>query len=430
MRHILKKTEDTVFLSKVFRNCFCLLIISVLLVPLNAQWFVQNHPAGFYAFYDMQFINRNTGWITGENSTILKTTNGGDNWFLQQSNIVNPRTLHGISMVDENTGYIAGWFEVILKTTNGGINWIVLSEGTIGQGNSNNDVSFVNAQTGWISSFLGRVLKTTNGGVSWDTLDANTGGALRVIQFYNIQTGWSAGDGGQFRKTTNGGMNWISIFPGSTSDYWYNSLHFINENLGWLCSYHDKIYRTTNGGLQWSIVFSNSFGETIRFVDSESGWFSGGTPIRIYKTYDGGSNWYQQMLPGINGFASSIWVYSDSTAWVTAANKILHTTNGGGEPIGIVSNNTSIASEFRLEQNYPNPFNPQTTVEFSIDKKDNYELSIYNLLGEKIEVLFNEVKPAGKYKIQYTAEHLSSGTYYFVLSNNRLQSARKFVFIK
>src|SRR5438552_10243356 len=142
------------------KKLIAIAIFYCLLFTINcyAQWVLQNSGVS-NTLYNIQFVNPSTGWATGTNSLILKTTDGGSNWLQQSINLGYPKDLNGLAMLDANTGYIAGWFETILKTTNGGINWDIISNIPSNNGNSNNGVSFINSQTGWICSFLGRVLK-------------------------------------------------------------------------------------------------------------------------------------------------------------------------------------------------------------------------------------------------------------------------------
>ncbi|MBK8384118.1 MAG: YCF48-related protein [Ignavibacteria bacterium] len=93
----------------------------------QAQWFTQQSGVTNH-LYDMEFINRNTGWICGTGGTILKTTNGGTNWIQQVTNVPT-KPLFGIHPVNENVVYAVGWFSTILKTTNGGNNWIAIEDG-------------------------------------------------------------------------------------------------------------------------------------------------------------------------------------------------------------------------------------------------------------------------------------------------------------
>jgi photosystem II stability/assembly factor-like uncharacterized protein len=79
---------------------------------------------------DFVFVNDNTGYSVTGGPSILKTTDGGFNWFISQtmSSFIAPIR---VSFVDENTGWIAGWYGIICKTTNGGTSFIMKNGSTI-----------------------------------------------------------------------------------------------------------------------------------------------------------------------------------------------------------------------------------------------------------------------------------------------------------
>lgn len=94
--------------------------------------------------------------------------------------------------------------------------------------------------------------------------------------------------------------------------------------------------------------------------------------------------------------------------------------------------------EFALEQNYPNPFNPVTTINFTIPNvvdanfasTTNAVLKVYNLLGQEVRTLFNEVKPAGSYQVQFDASDLPSGIYFYTLTYGNNIQTRKLALLK
>jgi photosystem II stability/assembly factor-like uncharacterized protein len=87
-------------------------------------------------------------------------------------------------------------------------------------------------------------------------------------------------------------------------------------------------------------------------------------------------------------------------------------------------------NEFAVEQNYPNPFNPITSINFSLPKKSKVILSIYNSLGELVEVLANSVYEAGRHTINWKAENLSSGIYFYTFQTNEKSISKKMLLIK
>jgi len=90
-----------------------------------------------------------------------------------------------------------------------------------------------------------------------------------------------------------------------------------------------------------------------------------------------------------------------------------------------------IPAEYALEQNYPNPFNPSTTIEFSLPEDvSNVQLSIYNVLGEKIAELVNTNLAAGKYQYQWNAKNVATGMYIYELRTDNFVSVKKMLLMK
>ena len=79
--------------------------------------------------------------------------------------------------------------------------------------------------------------------------------------------------------------------------------------------------------------------------------------------------------------------------------------------ISLIDDEKFKPSTFKLEQNYPNPFNPSTTIKYSIPENSFVNLSVYNMLGQKVIELVNEMMSAGEYQIEFNSAELSSGVY-------------------
>ena len=87
--------------------------------------------------------------------------------------------------------------------------------------------------------------------------------------------------------------------------------------------------------------------------------------------------------------------------------------------------------KFRLEQNYPNPFNPTTTIKYQLPAAGNVELSIYNVLGQKMQTLVSKRKEAGSYKVDWNGKGFASGIYFYRLEiDQKLISTMKLVLLK
>lgn len=85
---------------------------------------------------------------------------------------------------------------------------------------------------------------------------------------------------------------------------------------------------------------------------------------------------------------------------------------------------------FKLQQNYPNPFNPTTTFEFSIPHLLFANLSIYNLLGEKVATVVDEHLSAGTHTVHWDATGQPSGVYFYRLRAGEFVETRKLVLLR
>ena len=97
-----------------------------------------------------------------------------------------------------------------------------------------------------------------------------------------------------------------------------------------------------------------------------------------------------------------------------------------------LSNEVVIGSpeKFELSQNYPNPFNPVTNLGFGISNSGFVSLKVYDVLGNEIKTLVNEIKPAGYYEIEFDGNSLPSGIYYYKLESGSFSQVKKMIFVK
>jgi hypothetical protein len=89
-----------------------------------------------------------------------------------------------------------------------------------------------------------------------------------------------------------------------------------------------------------------------------------------------------------------------------------------------------VPSEFALLQNYPNPFNPTTTINYNLPKQAMVEISIFNALGERVAMLVNEIKEAGRHTVEFNATGYSSGIYFYQIKANDFISVKKMILMK
>lgn len=394
-----------------------------------------------------------TGWIEIHNLPILSD-------------------FKSVRFVDSTTGWIAGETGVIISTTNGGLNWTLQTTGTIKHLNC---IYFADYFYGWAVGDSGIVLRTSDGGANWIESSFITKQKLRTVFFVDVNNGWIAGDSGVVFKTTNNGLNWINC--SIDSPYTINSIFFNDLDNGWLVDSR-TIWRTTNSGLNWVYNAGITGLKSIFFTDLNNGWVVGSRYIPgldigiIYKTSNGGQNWFLQKYQPTDIYYS-VHAYDSNNAWVAINGGIMKTTNGGenwltkritfnnlfyniysvcfsdllhGWAVGgggavfkttdggfvyVEDDSEPIKStSFRLKQNYPNPFNPTTFIRFSLPHSSKVNLSVYNSLGELVSVLAYGEYEAGTYERVFSSNDFASGIYVYVLKAGDVILKKKMVLAK
>ena len=98
------------------------------------------------------------------------------------------------------------------------------------------------------------------------------------------------------------------------------------------------------------------------------------------------------------------------------------------------TNKSENPSSFQLAQNYPNPFNPETRISYNISTNSNVILDVYNVSGQKVVTLINELKEAGSHSVKWNGRnefnHLQpSGMYIYKLSSDNIFLIKKMLFM-
>ena len=95
-----------------------------------------------------------------------------------------------------------------------------------------------------------------------------------------------------------------------------------------------------------------------------------------------------------------------------------------------VEDENTLPVSYKLFQNYPNPFNALTVIRFDIPERSKTTVKIYDLLGNEILVLLDGEKEAGSYEVEFNANSLSSGIYFYRLQAGDFVETKKMVLMK
>ncbi|HEX2896787.1 MAG TPA: T9SS type A sorting domain-containing protein [candidate division Zixibacteria bacterium] len=175
-------------------------------------------------------------------------------------------------------------------------------------------------------------------------------------------------------------------------------------------------------------------------VDFGSGFPTNASWRQVAVYYMTLSNWSASRA-AIN--IDSIQILPDYAAteyfFVGVASEIIYPIWGG--PINIStlgvdeSDLNNIPSTFELEQNYPNPFNPTTNIKYGLPAKSHMTLKIYNLLGQEINTLVDQIVPAGTHETEWngrdkTGAEVASGIYFYKLVAGDFVQTKKMMLVK
>jgi hypothetical protein len=95
-----------------------------------------------------------------------------------------------------------------------------------------------------------------------------------------------------------------------------------------------------------------------------------------------------------------------------------------------IEDRNELPSGFSLNQNYPNPFNPTTQISYSLPQAEPVELSVYNMLGQRVATLVNTTQSAGWHKATFDASEFTSGVYIYRIQAGEFMSTKKLMLMK
>ena len=135
----------------------------------------------------------------------------------------------------------------------------------------------------------------------------------------------------------------------------------------------------------------------------------------VWWTYEPDNSYISVAWPVENKYYNMSYDKASAAATASATGGLV------GDPRWFAMTELSVDEEviapktFTLEQNYPNPFNPTTTIQFSLNTASPVKLTVFDILGQEVATLVNEYKSVGSHKVQWRANTMPSGVYYYRL---------------
>ena len=251
-----------------------------------AQWeYLHASPTG-NNLYKIGFANSNTGWITGEMGTILKTSDGGNTWknqyTLSNDNIID------LCVIDTGTLFILNNSNELLVSTDGGDTWTLRS---LFFGSNTSSISFINANEGW-EGIGTNIQHTTDGGVNW-AVQYNGSDDIADIKVGNNGNGIAVTAFGDLLHTANYGQAWSSVFnaPGNFQSMDLNT----SSSIG-LLIINNVLYKSIDNGNTWTApvntppTLSSTNAKSVNIFNANNYLITDGDG-NLWFTSNGGNTW-------------------------------------------------------------------------------------------------------------------------------------------
>jgi len=307
------------------------------------------------------------------------------------------------------------------KGTNGGANWsATVNVGDNTQGQGSNVCSGTGGQVYmvWASNGI-KFDKSTNAGTSFGTdfslsTVTNTGDSYPFITCDysnrtsrgNVYVVWADNRGGNFdvyfQRSTSAGVNWLGA-PVRINDVTTGNQYWPMVQCDTNGFIYTIYYDTRLGATQINsyIAYSTNSGDT---------WVNNRLSDSSFTDQDPNSDVRFGDYISVDAFNSKVIpVWTDQRKGYPNQ-EIYSAVLGSLIPVNIIS--TEIPAEYKFYGNYPNPFNPATKLRFDITHNSSVKMTIFDVLGKEISVVFNKELTPGKYETEISGKDMTSGIYF------------------
>jgi photosystem II stability/assembly factor-like uncharacterized protein len=426
---------------------FIVLILSQNTLLTQDYWIRKQSPVTSLLFKCV-FTDTLNGWACGESGVILHTSNGGESWIQQITNV--DYSVEDICFLNNRVGWSIGndfvhYRSIIFETSNGGTNWSLnpYPDSTV----ILDAIYFLDSLNGYMGGSGGIILKTTDAGNTWKIMSVDSSYfykfPIRSFKFFDGRIGVACGGandfGGGLWKTTNYGYNWTAFLIAPEPIYDVVYLDSVNAYAaGGDPELGAEFVTTRNNWVQYDFTALEFFGiaQAIAMRTQNEIWMPLGFSERWAVSIDAGQHW--EMIINHDSDAVNDAVFIDSThGWAVGTYGRVYKFNK--EIIGIKNYGKGTPSAFKLYQNYPNPFNPVTKIKYQIPDVSRssssgsgiaVRLVLFDVLGRQVKTLVDENKKPGTYEMEWDASGFPSGVYFYKLSAGLYSQTKKMVLLK
>lgn len=414
------------------------------------EWTVlANSPVQTGRYEDIGFANAHIGWAVSGKATIITTRDGGESW--KEVNVPAPYNVYyrSLSLLNDSTAFIGALnsaYPLLLASHYGAAVSPVAVAGLkplkiCGLTRAGNSFFGVGGYDG-APTFI----RSTDNGTTWTgTTMSPYAVSLVDVHFFNDSLGFTIGsaDGSAFNngksvvlRTTNGGTSWETVYKSVRLKEWGWKIFFANDSVGYVSIERLSVnpggvfyLKTVDRGKTWKDqYFLPEFDvEGIGFADESTGWIGGWTGP-TYQTIDSGKSWklfsLSLSMKNLNRIrrVNDTLMFAGGTQIFRYAPSLL---------TSVRPDQDHLPDLFTLRQNFPNPFNPSTTIQFTLARESTVRLYIYNSVGQMIEAVMDNPKPAGEYSLQWRpSPQLTSGVYFYQIRTEYGTVTRSMTYLK
>lgn len=411
-----------------------LFLLAAAIPSFAAEWTrVENIPGGEY----LTVYSHNDVLYAGGQGFIY-TKNGCAGAWLASNKISPDADNVAALIVVGNRIFVGVWGEGVFESTDGGTNWIPRNSGLAEDGGMSPMDFAVRGDSLYLATDGAAVhVLNLNGPAAWSAYRDGLGFGIQwnvaCITSHDDVLVAGAGANGEISTRSRSENSW-QTYRFSDFDQQMLSMRDLLSVGGSVYGVaHNGLYASTDSGQTWEqhlpaigLIPEGAVctdGSRVYALAGKTGLFA-----RIFQRV--ANQWVEvEHIPSVAGYDLAIHC---NRLYMARANGLWYRDLDATD---VPDRDPVLPGPASLEQNFPNPFNPTTTMSFTVHKPSVVNITVFNVIGQKVAVLLDDYRSAGKYSVEWNSlnsegESLPAGVYFYRLQIGSFTETRKMVLLK